>query len=105
MKLLEVLLGVMIITLVEAAPILNLIENQSISIGRLQIAQNTFGDIVTIGANINTDITSQITQNFASVVAGLINDPGKLKKGGSFVITPDASQLKSVVDLLKSMKN
>lgn len=102
MKFLAILLCVLFVVS-DGAPIPS--ENQQvIHIDRLQIAQNTFGDILTIGASLNADIKSQITQKLANVIVGMINNPEKFQQKETIVVTPDASQMKFVANLLNSIK-
>jgi hypothetical protein len=75
----------------------------NLGIGRLQVAQNTFGDILTITSNNNMNLTTDFNQQIANVVISLLNGPLMSQEKPSDVnSSPDLSQLKTFIESIKS---
>lgn len=46
----------------------------AVSAGPVQLTDNNMGDIVSVGVNLEADITSNIDQNIVSVIVALLNN-------------------------------
>lgn len=46
----------------------------AVSAGPVQVSDNNMGDIVSVGVNLEADITSNIDQNIVSVIVALLNN-------------------------------
>lgn len=46
----------------------------AVSAGPMQMSDNNMGDIISVGVNLEADITSSVDQNIVSVIVALLNN-------------------------------